>query len=303
MGNKIDLTGKVFGRLTVLYEIPERRNKKIYWHCKCQCGNECDINGQYLRTGATQSCGCYHKEKVALMGKMGSKDLTGQRYERLTAIRPINKKSGTNVVWECRCDCGKTTYVSTGQWGHTKSCGCLGLEQISELGKQSKSQIIGQHFGKLTIIEDTGKRSPSGSVIWKCLCECGNYCEHDTSTLKSGNAKSCGCIKSIGEATISKILQENNIPFIKEYTIKDTHYRFDFYVDNKYFIEYDGEQHFHSRGGWSSEENVKLIQERDTIKNQWCKDNNISLIRIPYTHLNDLNIKDLQLETSGYIVI
>jgi len=38
------------------------------------------------------------------------------------------------------------------------------------------------------------------------------------------------------------------------------------------------------------------------IKNQWCKENNIPLIRIPYTHLKDLQIKDLMLETTKFLI-
>ena len=53
---------------------------------------------------------------------------------------------------------------------------------------------------------------------------------------------------------------------------------------------------------WNNKENFLKTQERDALKNQWCKDNNIPLIRIPYTHLNDLKIEDLLLETSEYIV-
>jgi hypothetical protein len=51
-----------------------------------------------------------------------------------------------------------------------------------------------------------------------------------------------------------------------------------------------------------TEEKFKYTQEHDSFKNQWCKDNNIPLIRIPYTHLKDLCLEDLLLETSKYIV-
>jgi len=40
----------------------------------------------------------------------------------------------------------------------------------------------------------------------------------------------------------------------------------------------------------------------DEIKNQWCKDNNIPLIRIPYWHLQDLTIDDLRPETSQFLI-
>ena len=53
---------------------------------------------------------------------------------------------------------------------------------------------------------------------------------------------------------------------------------------------------------WNNKENFLKTQERDALKNQWCKDNNIPLIRIPYTHLQNLCLEDLQLETSKFII-
>ena len=50
-----------------------------------------------------------------------------------------------------------------------------------------------------------------------------------------------------------------------------------------------------------AEEQFKKTQEHDKYKNQWCKNNNIPLIRIPYTHLKDLCLEDLLLETSKFI--
>ena len=55
MGKKIDLTGQVFGKLTVLKE-GERKNGKLYWTCQCECGNIKDIYGYSLRKGDTISC-------------------------------------------------------------------------------------------------------------------------------------------------------------------------------------------------------------------------------------------------------
>ena len=80
--------------------------------------------------------------------------------------------------------------------------------------------------------------------------------------------------------------------------------KFDFYVENKYLIEYDGEQHFifKNNEGWNNEEHFKKTQEHDSYKNQWCKDNNIPLIRIPYTHYDNIVIQDLLLETSQFLI-
>lgn len=71
----------------------------------------------------------------------------------------------------------------------------------------------------------------------------------------------------------------------------------------KYLIEYDGETHYqHNLHGWHNEKQLKAQQERDMIKNQWCKEHNIPLIRIPFTIFSELTINDLLLEDSKYII-
>lgn len=58
-----------------------------------------------------------------------AKDITGQRFGRLTAIGPVGKNK-KGVVWLCRCDCGNTVTPLTNHLasGNTKSCGCLQKE-------------------------------------------------------------------------------------------------------------------------------------------------------------------------------
>ena len=58
---------------------------------------------------------------------------------------------------------------------------------------RKKRNLIGQKFGRLTVIEEQG-RSSRGYVIWKCLCSCGNYVEVSSHNLMSGNTRSCGCL-------------------------------------------------------------------------------------------------------------
>ena len=66
MAKAVDLTGRKFGKLKVLYKA-ERKGKNSYWHCKCKCGKEKDISFVALKRGQ-QSCGCsaydFAKEKV-----------------------------------------------------------------------------------------------------------------------------------------------------------------------------------------------------------------------------------------------
>ena len=63
MGKFKDLTGKKFGRLSVI-ERAENKGKKVVWLCKCDCGNYKKVMSCSLSKGATNSCGCLHKEKL-----------------------------------------------------------------------------------------------------------------------------------------------------------------------------------------------------------------------------------------------
>jgi hypothetical protein len=59
MPAKIDLTGQVFGRLTVVRDSGQRRTGYgVIWLCSCSCGNSSLVGGAKLRNGSTRSCGC-----------------------------------------------------------------------------------------------------------------------------------------------------------------------------------------------------------------------------------------------------
>ena len=80
---------------------------------------------------------------------MAIKDLTGQKFERLTAIK-IAGRIRRSVLWECKCECGNICFVESYNLtsGHTKSCGCL-----KSISKLNKHDLTGQQFGKLTVVK------------------------------------------------------------------------------------------------------------------------------------------------------
>lgn len=241
---------------------------------------------------------------------MGRKiDITGQKFGRLTALNIAGKDSRGETIWHCICDCGneKDVLSSNLRKGLTQSCGCLQKERAGK--KTPIKDLSNQRFGKLVAQYPTSKRL-NGQVVWHCLCDCGNETEVRSYNLVSGKTFSCGCMKqSHGAYTIEKILTANNISFEKEKTFPDCIFpdtkqlaRFDFYVNNKYIIEFDGEQHFSYAGrGWNTKEQFKKTVLHDKIKNQWCSTNGIKIIRIPYTHEQDICLEDLLLETSVFI--
>ena len=75
---------------------------------------------------------------------------------------------------------------------------------------------------------------------------------------------------------------------------------FDFIIENKYIIEYDGQQHFKGVSIWGGDEQLSLTRAHDLIKNKFCFDNNIPIIRIPYDA--DYTIDDLKLETTRFLL-
>lgn len=171
-------------------------------------------------------------------------------------------------------------------------------------GENAALDLTGQHFGKWEVLEKTDQRNAAGAIYWKCKCECGIIKNVLGTSLSQGLSLSCGSHANIskGNEKIKKILQEANIPFEIEKKFSSCKDKkelpFDFYVNNSYLIEYDGEQHFDK----DSRFDYEYTHAHDLIKNEWCKNNKILLIRIPYTHFKDLTLKDLLIETSKFVI-
>ena len=235
-------------------------------------------------------------------------DLTNKVFGRLKVLKQVDNIQTPNgrshVAWLCECECGEQIIVRGDNLrnGHTVSCGCKKREVLAAAGKNRASNLVGSVFGKLTVKKDSGKRDNKGGIIWECECSCGNITYVSTSNLTRPNEStiSCGCAKSRGEEKIISALIQAQIPFITQkrfdtciFPDTNKHLVFDFYLpEQNILIEYDGEQHFHKvkndRYGYEG------IVARDNYKNQWCKDNNIALIRIPYTDYNKINAANMR---------
>lgn len=81
MGRCIDLTGRRFGRLTVIKRAENTKSGKSQWFCKCDCGNTIIVKADNIKTGNTKSCGCYASELTASRNYRH-----GHRYSRLYHI-------------------------------------------------------------------------------------------------------------------------------------------------------------------------------------------------------------------------
>lgn len=197
MARMKDLTGKKYGKLTVMYQsknhISKNGNKRIVWHCKCDCGNEIDVMALNLTRGHTTSCGCARLDGR----KRISRDITGQRFGHLVGIKKIESKNG-QTRWLFHCDCGNNVecYLSNVTTGKTNSCGKkCGLKPHTYDNVKKKglrTNLIGQRFGRLLVVEKMNDKN--GWTQFRCKCDCGNEIVTSGSNLKYGATQSCGCL-------------------------------------------------------------------------------------------------------------
>lgn len=124
---KLDMIGKKFGKLTVTRKYTDQNSKVIKWYCNCDCGKkDYIVEGTSLRAGRVKSCGCLIRESA----HNGYKDITGNKYGILTAIKPIdedykNRKTGMKWLTKCDCGCTKIVKLNSLESGVTISCGCI----------------------------------------------------------------------------------------------------------------------------------------------------------------------------------
>lgn len=112
-----DLSSRQFGDLTVIRPLGREKHGFMRYECRCKCGKIVESTSNRLLYGGHKSCGCSRRLK-----------LEGQKFGRLTVIRLIGiDKKMNNTLWECKCDCGKTTKVHGTHLkrGKILSCGCL----------------------------------------------------------------------------------------------------------------------------------------------------------------------------------
>lgn len=115
-------------------------------------------------------------------------DFTNCRLGKLTVIELTDQRSRGIIVWRCRCDCGKEILVDSRKLsaGAIRSCGC------DEPDYSSVRDLSGMRFGKLTVIEKTGKVAKDRNPLWRCRCDCGEGFTANQSNLLNEQTTSCG---------------------------------------------------------------------------------------------------------------
>ena len=204
--------GQTFGDLTILdvtYSSSKANHRPIRkFECLCSCGKKVNKNLYSVLNGKTKSCG-------HLLGKSGSggrkrKDYTqyiGQTFNELTILNVKKEEGKSSIIWkfECLCSCGEKVVKRANQVlsGRARSCG--------HLKKKDYSNLIGQKFGELTILDISEPMTKLGSQrIATCICSCGREAKTLLPYVINGRTKTCGfCTKSVRRKDYSYLIGQS----------------------------------------------------------------------------------------------
>lgn len=288
--------GFISGKLQVV-EVGLRKPGVAHaiWRCRCSCnGNIKEYKATAIYNKHTQSCGCeLINNKCSIFD---NKEYIGKIYGDLQ-VESIVKSNEMGIHWKCRCKyCNDITIRKAQDVVNGKTTRCRNKSCIRERNKTNikynKDEYIGKEYNLLKVLDyyiDT--INGYDLVMWKCKClNCGNIVNIRASQVANSVVVSCGCLhKSKHEVFLEDIFKKYNIQYRKEVSFNDLKGigggkpRFDFAIidrkGNKKLIEYDGKQHF-IEAFETSTWNTKRTLENDKIKDRYCAEKGIELIRI-----------------------
>lgn len=172
-----------------------------------------------------------------------------------------------------------------------KPCSTLAQMKTNEQFIEDIAMLVGDEY---TPVEQYNGAHNKIKMIHEICGHVWKTTPHKFVSTGRGCAK---CNESKGETAIRRFLESNNISFITQFRIEECRLQrvlpFDFAVfegnNLLMLVEYDGEQHFKPVKSFGGEKGFIELQIRDKVKDKFCKDNNIELLRIPYYRLSEIN--------------
>lgn len=252
---------------------------------QCACGNIYEIPFKYFSKG-TNVC-----ERCSNNGVQWTYDLVKLYVEGYgnKLISKEYKNAYTKMIFQCPCgEKYKTTFqIFKGKLDkRCAECGQKEGKRKQALPYEKVKKYV-ESYG-CELISDTYKNA---KTLIKIKCGlCGEIFETTYDGFKRKKVKACPtCNKAVsaGERIFKKLLKDNKIKFKTQHSYQECRYKnvlkFDFLLtDTNILVEIDGEQHRRPVGCFGGIKAFKLNQIKDEIKNKYCKEYNIPLIRIPY---------------------
>lgn len=277
---------------------------KITLSIKCKCGS--DFNNTFSNFKSKQS-----KKMCKKCVKENRKIITMSKYDKIKKYIEIDSGSGCRLLSKVytgdrdllliECKCGNPFNTSMKHFRGDKLRRQRQCEECSKRNQKEKVSFSYEQVKHFIEVESNSGCKLLSSVyvnsdeLLKLKCSCGNEFECNLSNFKfykKYNCNECSSL-SINSDKIKNILDELMISYTREFSIENCKnirsLKFDFAIfENKEktklkcLIEYDGEQHFKAIDYFGGEERLEKQKINDSIKNDFCKNNNINLLRIPY---------------------
>ncbi|WP_226035579.1 hypothetical protein [Aquibacillus saliphilus] len=265
------------------------------------CGNEWSpVPNNFLQGRRCPVCSLYNgnKKKTKTHEEFVAEvyDLVGKEYTVLSDYQGANKHVQLKHNY-----CNNNFPVTANGFLHDRRCPeCDKLSRINKGNFEQK--LFDKHGDKYKPVEEY-TNSQDRIKFKHNTDDCGKiFKARPNRIILEGQTCPCQRTYSYGERRIMDFMDVNNQLYDTQYTFNDCRtsiaLRFDLAVFSNqnnlmFLIEYDGEQHFKSVEYFGGEEGFKETKTRDQIKNTYCKDNDIPLIRIPYWEFNNIeNILD-----------
>lgn len=179
--------GKRLGQLTVLRELPERRQGRQlvrFVEVECDCGRIQPTALAPLTSGRKLWCGWCGRRRRAVK--------PGERFAMLVVLKELEGQARWGQLQRrglVRCDCGEEKELPLNPIlnGTTRSCGCL-------QGRKRFPPPVGDKFGWLTVVDEVAEKRNASGLVMRCVrarCDCGNVVTVSLHGL--GDQSSCGC--------------------------------------------------------------------------------------------------------------
>lgn len=284
---------KDFGKSKLLRV--EHINKCAYLVLECTCGKEYTISASGFYRSPNKVC---HSCSIKIRNIKNT--LTPEyvvEYLESYGLKLLSEFKNTRTKIKVKCSCGKELKAKFNTIHNSthKSCKDCAIEKQSEASAMSKEDFE-QRFKKLNsddyeILTEYNRKVDYIEVRHKI---CNGVYRIKPKSLKQSPTVCPHCNMTRGEDKIANYLRKNNISFIPQYRFNDCRnihpLPFDFFLpDYNLCIEFDGEQHFKVVEHFGGLNSYLNRIKSDLIKNKYCRDNNIRLIRLPFYEFNKIN--------------
>ena len=291
------------GNIEILNIDKDNSENKLIFTLKCQkCNHEWTVLGNNINRDKWKGCPeCWKSSADAKLARAKGREIftaSAQKYTKNKLLNWLksndvtilseNFKFSTSTSIKIRCDICEyewSTNIGHILKGNGDCPGCNGTRYSTKTFTQKLEEL------RRYDLKMIGEYIPYGKSIFQCA-----ECDYIWEALPSSIIRGTGCPKcklSKGERYISQILDCCEVRYEVQKVFADcinsNHLPFDFYLpDYNLLIEYDGMQHFEPIDFFGGKEHFLYRKQNDNIKNQYCKENNMPLLRIPYWEFDNI---------------